>query len=273
MAGRKDGPGGRLLIAAGFGSIAILFIMYSKYQNPELLTPESIEPLLRMANAFYVLLVLALGAVAYGLYTYHRQKIKEGRSGLTAVIALATWSQRGRRVWIATFIGYGIFFSMASGTLVYQPDVVFSEAYGAEIPSGFIAPCCDQPGYMPMIIVYLTEHAGLQIIPVNLVLQVTVSYLVALNMSLAVAAMSLSRASRSVGTVGAATGLFIACPTCAGTFLSLFLGTATGLGAAFVITQLQTAFIAVTIPVLLLTPFVIAKKLQSADGSCMIGSE
>ena len=47
---------------------------------------------------------------------------------------------------------YGIFFSLVSGTLVYQPEVNFVTHYGATIPSGFIAPCCDGPGYMPKII-------------------------------------------------------------------------------------------------------------------------
>jgi len=275
MAGEGAGskPGGRSLVVVGFATIAILFVMYSRYQNPELLTPESIGAVMRIAYAFYVLFFLALGAIAYGAYSYHRQKIAGNRGGLTATIALATWGSRSRRIWAATFVGYGVFFSLSSGTLIYQPEVVFSEAYGAEIPSGFMAPCCDSPGYMPTIIVYLTEHAGLQIVPINLLLQIVVSYLVALNMSLAVTAITLSRKSRSMGTVGAATGLFIACPTCAGTFLSLFLGTASGIGAAFVITQLQTLFIAVTIPILLATPFIIAKKLQNSDGSCRVSPE
>jgi len=264
---------GKPLVIAGFVTIAVLFVMYSRYQNPELLTPESIGAIMRIAYAFYILFFLALGAIAYGMHSYHRQKITENRGGLTATIALATWNSRSRRIWVATFVTYGMFFSLSSGTLIYQPEVVFSEAYGAEIPSGFMAPCCDNPGYMPTIIVYLTEHAGLQIVPINLLLQIVVSYLVALNMSLAVTAIELSRKSRSVGTVGAATGLFIACPTCAGTFLSLFLGTASGIGAAFVITQLQTLFIAVTIPILLATPFIIAKKLQNSDGSCRVSPE
>ncbi len=271
--GTKPRQAGMPLVVVGLAAIAALFVMYSRYQDPALLTPESIEAIMRIAYAFYVLFFLALGAVAYGMYIHHRQKITENHRGLTATIALATWNPRSRKIWAATFAVYGTFFSLSSGTLVYQPEVVFSEAYGAQIPSGFVAPCCGEPGYMPTVIIYLTEHVGLQIVPINLLLQIAVSYLVALNMALAVVAISLSRKSRSMGAIGAATGLFIACPTCAGTFLSLFLGTVTGLGAAFVIAQLQTAFIAVTIPVLLATPFIIAKRLQNADGSCRVSPE
>ena len=166
----------------------------------------------------------------------------------------------------------GSFFSLVSGTLIYQPDpIYFSIHYGAEIPSGFVAPCCDGPGYMPKIIVYLTEHIGLQIIPINLVLQVIVSYLVGLNLAMAVSAFSISKKGRGLSSVGAITGLFIACPTCAGTFLSIFIGTASGIALTIALVQLQTVFIAITIPVLLITPFVMAKKLRNADGSCKVG--
>jgi hypothetical protein len=157
-----------------------------------------------------------------------------------------------------------------SGTLVYQPEVNFAIHYGAKIPSGFVAPCCDDPGYMPKIIIYLTEHVGLQIIPINFVLQVIVSYLVGLNAAIAVSAYTISKKGRGMSTIGAMTGLFIACPTCAGTFLSIFIGTASGIALSIALTQLQTLFIAVSIPVLLVTPFVMAKKLRNSDGSCKI---
>ncbi len=153
---------------------------------------------------------------------------------------------------------------------MYQPEVNFSIHYGATIPSGFIAPCCDSPGYMPKIIVYLTEHIGLQIIPINLVLQVVVSYLVGLNASIAVNAYVISKKGSGMSTFGAVTGLFIACPTCAGTFLSIFIGTASGIALSFALTQIQTLLIAISIPVLLVTPYIMAKKLQNTDGSCKI---
>ena len=41
--------------------------------------------------------------------------------------------------------------------------------------------------------VYLTEHVGLQIIPINLILQIIVSYLVAVNSSIAISAYTLSK--------------------------------------------------------------------------------
>ena len=261
---------GKKMIVFGFVIITILFLLYHRYQDPELITPDALNSIQRIAYGFYITLVAAFGAIAFGLYRYHREKVESKGKDLTTIIALATWNSKSRKIFVATFIGYGLFFSMASGTLVYQPEVNFSIHYGATIPSGFIAPCCDSPGYMPKIIVYLTEHVGLQIIPVNLVLQIVVSYLVGLNASIAVSAYMISKKEKGVSTIGAATGLFIACPTCAGTFLSIFIGTASGIALSIALTQLQTLFIAISIPILIIIPYVLAKKLRNADGSCKI---
>ena len=262
--------GGKKLIVLGFATIAIIFILYTRYQDPELITPDSMDSIQRIAYGFYIILLTAFGAITYGIYLYHSEKVEKKGKDIATIIALTTWNTRSRKIFVLTFIGYGIFFSLASGTLVYQPEVNFATHYGATIPSGFVSPCCDEPGYMPKIIVYLTEHVGLQIIPINLVLQVIVSYLVGLNASIAVSAYTISKKGRGMSTVGAATGLFIACPTCAGTFLSIFIGTASGIALSIALTQLQTLFIAISIPVLLVTPFVMAKKLRNADGSCKI---
>jgi hypothetical protein len=166
-----------------------------------------------------------------------------------------------------TFVVYGIFFSLTSGILVYQPDVIFSYHYGADVPSAHITPCCGPPGYMPKLVMYLTEHVGIQIIPLNLVLQITVSYLVAANTSLAVNAISISKKTGGLGGIGATTGLFIACPTCVGSFLSLFIGSTTAVVFTIAMSELQTIFIAITIPILLLTPLILAKQISRSSNN------
>ena len=204
------------------------------------------------------------------MYRFQKGKVDGGQKDFSTIIALTTWNKRSRKIFVATFIGYGIFFSLVSGTLVYQPEINFATDLGEEIPSAFVSPCCDAFGYMPKILVYITEHVGLQILPLNLVLQVIVSYLVGLNAAIAVNAYTISRKGRGMSTVGAAAGLFIACPTCAGTFLSIFIGTASGIAISVALVQLQTFFIAISIPVLLITPYIMARKLRNADGSCKI---
>ncbi len=266
----KNTNQGKKLIILGFVTIVILFLMYGRYQNSELLTPSTIDTIQRIAYGFYIILVVSFGAIAFGMYRYHREKVENKGKDLSSIIALTTWNSKSRKIFVATFIGYGIFYTLVSGTIVYQPEVSVSYHYRADITSVFIAPCCDGPGYMPKIIIYLTDHVGLQIIPINLVLQVIVSYLVGLNLSIAVNAHTISKKGRGASTIGAATGLFIACPTCAGTFLSIFIGTASGIALSIALTQLQTVFIAISIPILLVTPYIMAKKLRNADGSCKI---
>ena len=272
-AGRGDG---RALIVLGLAAIAALFVLYARYQSPELVTPGAVDGLVRIAAGFYAVVAASLAAIAYGSYQYHRRLAASasagasaGVAGLARDIAAATWNARSRRIFAATFVGYGAFFSLASGALVYQPSLSFSYHYGVDVPSVEISPCCDAPGYTPKVLVYLTDTVGLQVVPLNAVLQVAVSYLVALNAAVAARAYSLPRRSRGAGGIGAAAGLFVGCPTCAGTLASALVGTAGGIALGAALAQLQTLLIAVTIPVLLAIPFLLARRLRGAGaGLC-----
>ena len=248
------------LILLGFISIIVLFIIYARFENPGI-TPDAVSSIERLSISFYILLTLSFGIIGIGLRKYQRKSAATGNRTAISMICSSTISKNSLKVFIITFVLYGFFFSMTSGILVYQPEVIFSYHYGAEIPSAHIAPCCGPVGYMPKIIGYVTEHVGLQIIPINLVLQVTVSYLVATNTALAVNAISITKKSGGLGSIGAATGLFIACPTCIGSFLSLFVGATSVVAFTIAVTELQTLFIAITIPILILTPFIISRKV------------
>ena len=180
------------LIVLGFISIVVLFIIYARFENPGI-TPDAVSSIERLSISFYILLTLSFGIIGIGLRKYQRKSAATGNRTAISMICSSTISKNSLKVFIITFVLYGFFFSMTSGILVYQPEVIFSYHYGAEIPSAHIAPCCGPVGYMPKIIGYVTEHVGLQIIPINLVLQVTVSYLVAVNTSLAVNAISITK--------------------------------------------------------------------------------
>lgn len=260
---------GRSLIAIGFISIAILFLIYARIGNAEI-TPNAVESVIRLGIAFYVMLLLALGAIAFGFYQYQKFKVEKNQNDVFSIIAQVTWSSKSRKIFIVTSIGYGIFFALTSGILVYQPDVIFSQNYGVTIPSAQIDPCCGEIGYVPKFFFYMTEHVGMLVIPINLILQITVSCLVGLNASIAVNAFSILRKGAGMGSVAAATGLFIACPTCAGTFLSIFVSASSALAFTVAATQIQTLLIAVTIPLLVATPMIMSKKIKSSGWSCKI---
>jgi len=258
----------RLLIIFGFISIIILFILYSRIHDLSV-TSDLVESLNRLAVGFYVLLLISFGSIAYGLYKYHKHKAIKKQDGLLSIIAQTTWNNKSRKIFVLIFVAYGLFFSLTSGLIVYQPEVVFSYHYDAIVPSAHLNTCCGEPGYMPEIIIYITEHVGLQIIPINFVLVVIVTYLVGLNTALAANAFSIAKKSSGLGGIGATTGLFIACPTCASTFFAIFVGSTSIVTFTVLLTHLQTLFIGISIPILLLTPLIIARKIQTQNNKCV----
>ena len=259
----------REFIIIGFAVIGIIFVIYSNIGELSIST-DLIQAIERIATGFYIVLFMSFGIIGYGIYRYHQRKAKENTHGVLTVIAKTTMNSKSRKIFLVTFIAYGMFFSLTSGLIVYQPDVIFSHHYDAVVPSAHMNACCGEPGYMPTIIVYITEHIGLQIIPINLVLVVVVSYLVGLNTALAIKAISITKRSGGLTSIGATTGLFIACPTCVRTFFAIFIGSSSAVTFTVILTQLQTLFVCITIPILLLTPILIAKKMQKKDDDCML---
>ena len=259
----------REFIIIGFAVIGIIFVIYSNIGELSIST-DLIQAIERMATGFYIVLFMSFGTIGYGIYRYHQRKAKENTHGVLTVIAKTTMNSKSRKIFLVTFIAYGMFFSLTSGLIVYQPDVIFSHHYDAVVPSAHMNACCGEPGYMPTIIVYITEHIGLQIIPINLVLVVVVSYLVGLNTALAIKAISITKRSGGLTSIGATTGLFIACPTCVSTFFAIFIGSSSAVTFTVILTQLQTLFVGITIPILLLTPILIAKKMQKKDDDCTL---
>ena len=130
-----------------------------------------------------------------------------------------------------------------------------------------------------MIFAFFTEHVGLQIIPLNLLLLVIVSFLVGLNFAISSVVFSAAKSGGKLGALGAITGLFVGCPTCAGTAFTMLFGFGAGattftLFLATKEAQIQTIFIAISIPILLVTPVIMAKRIQkSQNESCPVDSK
>ena len=262
----------KAFIIIGFVVIGIIFVLYSSI-NDFSITTDSIQSIERLAFGFYVILFMSVAGIGYGIYRYHQRKSMENDHGILTIIAKATMNSKSRKIFVVTFIAYGMFFSLTAGLIVYQPDVIFSYHYDAIVPSAHMNTCCAEPGYMPTIIVYITEHVGLQIIPINLILIIVVSYLVGLNTALVIKAISITRKSGGLAGIGATTGLFVACPTCASTFFAIFIGSSSAVAFTVILTQLQTLFVGITIPILLLTPILIAKKMRKKDDNCSLDAK
>jgi len=262
----KGGQNDKKLIILGFISIGILFLIYVRFEYQEI-TPDALQSIERLGVAFYILFTISVGMIGVGLRQFQKRVAATGNITILSMICNNTLGSKAKKTFIVTFIIYGIFFSMTSGILVYQPEVVFSYHYGADVPSAHVTPCCGAPGYMPKFVAYLTEHVGINVVPINLLLQIVVSYLVATNMALAVNAIAITRKTGGLGSIGATTGLFIACPTCVGSFLSLFIGATSAVAFTIAITELQTLFIAISIPILVLTPFIISRRMIKSQNN------
>ncbi|MHB8546155.1 MAG: hypothetical protein ACYDAJ_05260 [Nitrosotalea sp.] len=264
------------LILVGFLAIAISFLAYAENDNL-VITPAAMPALQNLAVATYVVLFSSFGAIGWGLYKMYKIKITSTDSTILSIIANAINNKRSKQIFIISAIGYGLFFAFTSGIIIYKPDINATDYGFPQPPHIELSPCCDLPGYMPMIFAFFTEHIGLQIIPLNLLLLVMVSFLVGLNFALSSTMFSIAKSGGNLGAFGAITGLFVGCPTCAGTVFTMLFGFGTG-ATTFTLfltsfeAQIQTIFIAISIPILFVTPVIMAKKIKSQNESCAVDS-
>lgn len=256
-------------------AIAFSFLAYAR-NNDITVTPSAMPALQRLAIATYIILFASFGAIGWGLYRFFKSKTQFPDSSISSIIVNSLRYNRSKQIFIAAAIGYGIFFAITSGIIIYKPDISATDYGFPKPPHVELSPCCDLPGYMPMIFAFFTEHVGLQIVPLNLVLLVTVSFLVGLNFALSSTVFTLTRGTGKLGAFGAVTGLFVGCPTCAGTAFTLLFGLgASATSVTLFLTsyeaQLQTIFIAISIPILFLTPYIMARKIRkSQNESCAV---
>ena len=264
----------------GFFSLVIAFLIYGRLTMPssELLRVESDE-LIGLAYGMLAITAASIAAMLYGAYIIFRsEQIRTALDSTDSLISFITRPISGRDYWkmmIVAAISYGVFFGFLSQILVYRADVSFTEK-GIKVPSLNLIPCCAAPGYMPMLTVYITDHFLILIIPINVILATIVSLLVGFNVALSVFAFRLKKSLQTktslAAGIGAASGLFVGCPTCAGSLISALLGigvAGAGGTSASVLAPFQTLFIAASIPALVVAPFLTARSIKSAS-SCNI---
>ncbi len=268
----------------GFFSLIIAFIIYSRLTAPssELLRVESQE-LTGLAWSMLAITAASMASIAYGAYVifrseYIRTALSPTNNSLISFITRAFSDQNYWKIMIFAAIGYGIFFGFLSQILVYRADVSFTEKE-IRVPSVDLIPCCAPPGYMPMVTLYITDHFLILIIPLNVILATIVSLLVGFNVALSVFAFRLKKSLQTktslAAGIGATSGLFVGCPTCAGSLISSLLGIGiAGVGgtSASVLAPFQTLFIAASIPALVVAPFLTARSIRSSTttSSCNI---
>lgn len=264
MEARVEQKSGMLISITSLIALILTFIIYNRFTNANLLLTEGYSDIVsNLAWLVYLMLAITLPSIAYGVY-----RISKHKQGYVKSIMLILKDKRYRNVAIISFIAYGLFYSFITGLIVYRPDESFSTLYNVSIPSYRLIPCCGVAGYMPMLVLYITDNFGMLIIPANLILLLIISSLVAINSAVALSIYYSNRSRNvSLAGIGASIGLFTGCPTCAGALFIALFGLSSSISAA-ILAPLQSLFIAASIPVLIITPILMLKRFYNA--SCNI---
>jgi hypothetical protein len=220
-----------------------------------------------------VLTLLGLLFVALGLRQILNELRSSNRSTLVTflVISKVLSKEVYRRIMAAATLLYGLLFAVVTGIVVYRPMENFAQEYFTQIPSAALAVCCGSAGLVPVLTVFVTNHLGLLIIPANILILTAVSVLVGLNATLTVCEYHnrpRDASSRWLLGLGAITGLFTACPTCAGLFFSTII-VALGSTALVILPSTQIYFVAGTVLLLTAGVYFSARVLgQAVLGQC-----
>ena len=252
------------IISISVFSIIVAIILYSFFSSHQSLT--DITRLYNLAIAVIILILVSLAAIGYGSYLilYSESLKPEPKKSYLGYISMILTNKTYWKIFIVSSIVYGIFFGFLSQILIYHADVE-----GNTAPSLSVTLCCNYPGYVPMITIELTEIFSILIIPLNLILAITVSLLVGFNFALNVYFLKIFRDQSQrkfsiTSTFGVFSGLFIGCPTCAGSLFSVLVGFGTS-ATISALAPFQSLFIVITIPILIGTPLLIIRKIMKNE--------
>lgn len=256
-------------LAIVLGSGSIVMNAFNWYYLQQSLSQAGEETILALVSQFYVAEGLAIACLGIGIYLVYRIMLSAGaRSEPTSVrftISNVLTSRRDLRVGFLAAVAYGLLYAFVSGTLVYQPGVA-TWPYASGLAA---AACCGVPGTVPSLIVYLLPgvHLALELIPVNMLFSLLLPVLVGFNA--AVTCYALRSGTRSsakwFGSVGLLAGLFTGCPTCAGLFLAGAVGGVGATALAVALSAYQLLFVVVSIPLLLVSPVIMASAVTRAS--------
>ena len=255
----------------GLFSLILAFIIYSRLISPAGQTTMIIPELKNLAYAILAITFMSVSSIGYGIY---RILISEHQGAVNGsalyYIAMIFSDDKYLKIMVISSIMYGIIFGFLSQIFIYKNDISFIEQ-GITIPSVNIVPCCNIPGYVPMLTAYLTDHFLVLLIPINIILAITVSVLVGFNVALSLYTLKFIKMAKNkapfIQSIGLTSGLFVGCPTCAGSIFSALLGISAGTTIA-TLALFQTLFIAIAIPALVVSPLLMIHRIQRKSFVC-----
>lgn len=259
------------IISIGIFSLIFSLSIYSLLSSTQ--SQSDIAKLYNLATAVIILVMVSLIAIGYGSYLILRSEASrpEPKKSHLGYVSRILTQKTYWKIFVISSIAYGIFFAFLSQILIYHDD-----AEGDTAPSLYLTLCCNYLGYVPMITAEVTELFSILIIPINLILAIVVSILVGFNLALNVHFLRMFRNQSQrrfpiASTFGVFSGLFIGCPTCAGSLFTVIVG----FGASTVVSALaplQSLFIAISIPILVVIPLLIIREMKKNETCDMIGN-
>ena len=254
-------------------SLIFSYIYYSKFTNPSFNDLIMFTPVLfNISIGILIITFISSIAICFGLWNLYVSN-EPAKKNFKYFISLPFKEKKYTLIMILSGIFYGIVFSFLSQILVFIDngsnsfeDIKFS-------PSIKIIPCCNTIGYVPITYIYLAEYFFIFLIPINIVLVFIVSFLVGFNISINIFMIKKlkenyknnknNNKSKVIGGIGATCGLFIGCPTCAGSIIATIFGFSAGTTTISILASFQTVFIFISIPALMIAPFLIAKTVKN----------
>jgi hypothetical protein len=250
-----------------------------------------------MAIILIALVICTRGAIML-LRSWRLQLHPDNISNRKLRTSIAQALLSNRKVFILSLSIYAVLFLFTSNTVIIS-ETKLSDKYGVQIPSYYIIGCCGQPGSFPVLTIYLSEHLGLLMIPLNLILAAFLPLLVGINIAMifnkirllrtldsctylypsatsshgkwktkndepsATTTTTSTKMHKIIASCGFAAGIFAACPACAGSIVfSLLFGGGTALAGTMTasLAPYQTTFAAISIGALLAAPFIMEIK-------------
>ncbi|MEM4275411.1 MAG: hypothetical protein QXK74_05705 [Candidatus Nitrosocaldaceae archaeon] len=241
--------------------LVITFLIYDKFVNLILISKDVNNTLDTLNILFYIMLITSLSIIITSTYNL----LKRSSNIYIRNVLYILNNKKYITISIISFIGYAIFYSLLSGIIVYSEEPLSS--LNIEIPSSRIVARYVIASYMPVYAVYITNHFGLLIVPLNIIFLIVISSLVALNISITkfIYDNKPKNVSRSwLSTFGATIGLFTSCPACASAFFfSPFFGLSSSILA--IILPLQPLLIAISIPILILSSVLMLRQFSRCE--------
>lgn len=185
-------------------------------------------------------------------------------SSTLRMMSLATRERPYSLVFAFSAVIYGVIFALVSSILIYRPGVVFSSIYGVSVPSTVEVVCCGVFGQMPQFVLYLTQNFALLVIPINVILMSTVSWLVGLNVAVTTYAFRNALRMKGIQWIsgfGSFIGLFTACPTCSSFLLLTAIGLTGAESLAVTLASLQGFFVGIGITFLIFAPVLASNRI------------